>query len=105
MESLLELLKQEDGLIKMVKEAQYLSEFYSDRAGEYRHAMCNCDNDTMHAVFEEDMQKCEMKAEVYKQKEINARKELRRVRKEMKKYISFIMSEKFDEEDGDICGF
>lgn len=105
MESLFGLLKQEDGLAKMVKEAQDLSEFYSDRANEYNHAMCNCDNDTMHAVFEEDMQKCEMKATVYREKELKARKELRRVRKEMKKYISFIMSEKFDEEDGDICGF
>ena len=103
-ESLFGLLKQEDGLVKMVKEAQDLSEFYSDRANEYNHAMCNCDNDTMHEVFESDMQKCEMKAKVYREKELKARKELRRVRKEMKKYISFIMSEKFDEEEGDICG-
>lgn len=104
-ESLLDLLKQEDGLIKMVKEDWDLSEFYADRANEYNHAMCNCDNDTMHEVFEEDMQKCEMKATVYRERELKARKELERVRKEIKKYISFIMSERFDEEeDGDICG-
>ena len=105
-ESLFGLLKQEDGLVKMVKEAQDLSEFYSDRANEYNHAMCNCDNDTMHAVFEEDMSKCEIKANVYRERELKARKELRNVRKEIKKYISYILSTEYDEvEEGDICGF
>lgn len=105
-ESLLGLLKQEDSLIKNVKETHDMSEFYSDRANEYGHAMNDCDSVIMHEVFADDMLRCETKAEVYREKEMKARKELKDVRNQIRDYILFIGSKANDEEEGgDIRGF
>lgn len=91
-ESLLGLLTKEDGLVKKVNEAHDMSEFYEFRADEWRRDMYKCDCKTMSDVFQSDMEICETKSKIWKEKETMSKVELDEVREKIKQYILLVGS-------------